>query len=197
MKLVAIRHGSTGEDANRKKGQGEYGLCDNGRQQAKSIKDKVINLFESNPDAVYTSDLPRAEQTAEIIFTNRHIIRSQKLREQDYGVATGLLGEEASREYPKYQGEYDLSYPNGESIQDVYSRVSEFMEEIGRKHKKSDSVVLFTHATPIYLLEVFANNLSIKENSDSSYQVPSNCGILVGKYHSELDIIKRYYSETD
>ncbi len=60
--IYLMRHGA--DDPDRLGGWSPYGLTDIGRQQALDAAERIINVGIT---AIYSSDLPRAKETAEIV----------------------------------------------------------------------------------------------------------------------------------
>ena len=77
---------------------------------------------------VYTSDLQRAVQTAEIAFagTDVPIVRDRRLRECDYGELNGAV---VSRLAPRARF-IEAPFPGGESYRDVVARVASFLADL-------------------------------------------------------------------
>lgn len=123
-----------------------------GRQQAKELGDKLKEkgaLF----DAVISSDLPRAAETAEIAFGKGNFITDNRLREADYGQATGKPMSGYKHELDKY---VDTPYPGGESYRDVEKRMRSLVGEL-KKNYDGQHVALVAHQAPQFALEVILN----------------------------------------
>ena len=71
LQLLLIRHGETdGNREGRCQGQADFPLNDTWRHQARQLAARLAAEAATNPfDAIYTSDLSRAFETAEIIHT--------------------------------------------------------------------------------------------------------------------------------
>jgi len=98
--LLLVRHGET--DWNRElrfQGQADPPLNDAGRAQAREL---ARTLAEVEIDAVYTSDLRRAVETAEIVAAGRGIpiLAEPGLREVDVGSWSGLTREQIEERFP-------------------------------------------------------------------------------------------------
>ncbi len=132
--LVLLRHGQSQWNLeNRFTGFHDIDLSDLGREEAagagKRLKDLGVKF-----DAVYTSTLQRAYNTAQIALTNAgqedmipKIIRHDDLRERDYGDLTGLNKDETRAKYGDEQvhiwrRSYDVCPPGGECLQDVVEK---------------------------------------------------------------------------
>ncbi|MFP8958368.1 histidine phosphatase family protein [Natrialbaceae archaeon A-CW3] len=102
-----VRHGQTRwNDEGRIQGWCYVGLNKRGQQQAQDV---ASYLAKTHPtiEEIYTSDLPRALQTAKIItskepFHNTPIYEDPVWRERDFGVFQGYDSQRFFSEYPEY-----------------------------------------------------------------------------------------------
>ncbi len=98
-KLILIRHGqSIWNAANRFTGWIDVELSTKGEEEA---KEAGINLSEIKIDIVHTSELIRAQKTAEIILeynkiSNPIIKKNSSLNERNYGSLQGLNKKETA-----------------------------------------------------------------------------------------------------
>lgn len=98
--LILVRHGETDWNRDgRYQGHADPPLNEAGREQALELARKLEAL---ELDAVYTSDLRRAAETAEIIAAKRDIplSRDPGLREVDVGSWSGLTRSEIAERFP-------------------------------------------------------------------------------------------------
>jgi alpha-ribazole phosphatase len=80
-----IRHGKTSENmANILIGQNDYPLSDEARRDIKSLRHFIVH-----PDKVFSSDLKRASETAQILFPDCEVILLPELRERNCGEFQG------------------------------------------------------------------------------------------------------------
>ncbi|WP_379143807.1 histidine phosphatase family protein [Paenibacillus sp. sgz500992] len=99
--------------------------------------------------AVYSSDLLRAKQTAEIVAAqlNLKVNEDSDLREINTGIAAGKTKDWArENRNPRTGSCFDLDYQefqNGETWRQIYVRVCNVMERILETEKKN--LVLVTH----------------------------------------------------
>src|SRR5690606_34501081 len=110
--------------------------------QAEKLKDF---LAEFAFDGVYVSPLKRAIQTADIL--SKEYILDGRLREMNFGVFEGLKYEEIEQKYPQYLRLWNADYenyriPEGESLQDLFDRVEDFINDVKGKHER---VLVVTH----------------------------------------------------
>jgi broad specificity phosphatase PhoE len=102
----------------------EGSLSETGRLQAAGLGDR---RRDDGLYVVFTSDLRRATQTAEIAFAGSPIpIQSdRRLRECNYGSMNGLPREQVEAERRR---RLDEPYPGGESWRQAVERVADFLQ---------------------------------------------------------------------
>jgi broad specificity phosphatase PhoE len=100
---------------------------------------------------VYSSDLGRAVETADIAFAGSGIpVRlDERLRECNYGELNGMPSAQLAGEVPR---RIDTPYPGGESYRDVVERVREFLDELPPE-LEGKRIVLVSHAAPRWALQ--------------------------------------------
>jgi broad specificity phosphatase PhoE len=149
MKLIAVRHGETEWNAElREMGHLDSPLTPLGIQQAQALGRRLKNL---GFDALYSSDLGRAVQTAEIIgrICDKPVQLNSSLRERHMGVFQGLTREEISEKYPEQMAAYERIgfldlIPGGETAQERTDRSVRILTEIASRHPEQ-TVVVVTH----------------------------------------------------
>lgn len=127
MRLILLRHGQTEWNAGgRYQGQSNVALSELGRKQAKCLAE---NFPVQSLDAIYSSDLDRARETAE--YVGRKIDVSVCLepafRELSFGDWEGLTYQEISSRWPEeanklFTAPDKLKIPNGETFQELQKR---------------------------------------------------------------------------
>jgi broad specificity phosphatase PhoE len=150
MKLVAIRHGETEWNLEmREIGQLDSRLSKRGLLQAECIAKR---LCKTPVDALYSSDLGRALQTAEVISSVCHlsITVDLGLRERHMGIFQGLTVAEWGERFPREKEEYERRnpeyvIPGGESARQRQERSVRALTAIAERHP-DQSVVVVTHA---------------------------------------------------
>ena len=119
--LFLVRHGETIDNARQvMQGQTQGCLNERGRQQARQV---ARRLASESVDAVVSSDLRRAIQTAELIATHHSlpVTTTPLLRERDWGSFTG-------RFIPDLKG---MAWPDDiESEQALLQRAARFLQYI-------------------------------------------------------------------
>ncbi len=111
-RLILARHGET--DWNRDgiwQGHGDPPLNDLGREQAAGLAERLRDV---ELDALYSSDLRRALQTAEFVATAKDldVVALGGLREMDVGSWTGLTLAQIAERFP------EMDRHDGESRED-------------------------------------------------------------------------------
>ncbi|MEM7115944.1 MAG: histidine phosphatase family protein [Chloroflexota bacterium] len=151
MKIITIRHGETEWNVQgREMGQLDSPLTPRGLQQAKAIAKRLSNHPFST---LYSSDLGRARQTAELIGAacKLPIQIHQGLRERNMGIFQGLTRQEMSQKFPAEMAAYkqigfEYVIPNGESAKQRYERSVRTMTELANRHPEPDAtIVAVTH----------------------------------------------------
>jgi broad specificity phosphatase PhoE len=96
--------------------------------------------------AVFTSDLRRAVETAEIAFGNSAIPihEDERLRECNYGLLNGMPVERLNRERLRHIEE---PWPEGESYRQVVDRVESFLDDLSARWKDTRVLVIGHSAT--------------------------------------------------
>ena len=160
--LLLVRHGET--DWNREgrwQGHADPPLNDAGRAQARALGKTLAN---ERVDAIYTSDLRRAAETAEILGAalGRPVTSDPDLREIDVGSWSGLTRDEVAERYP------DWDAHDGESRDALQARVVGAVRRIARRHP-GGRVLIVTHGGSIRSLERHVNG--------ESERVTGNCEV--------------------
>lgn len=176
--IYLLRHGL--DDENYIGGYSDVKLIPEGIEQVKKARDFIIRE-DLYIEKIYSSDIVRAMQTADIIREKieRQLIYDQGLRELDKGSLTGMDKNEAYKLYPEYKNLKDISkkYPNGESMQDLFDRVIDYIENFS-----DDNCLLITHRGFINMIYYKYNNVPLDMDKEKF-------GVTHASIH-ELDIKK-------
>ncbi|MBI1730144.1 histidine phosphatase family protein [Candidatus Acetothermia bacterium] len=185
--LYLVRHGET--EWNRKNlcmGQLDIPLNDLGIRQAERLAERLSKI---KIDALYSSDLSRASQTAQIIAKRRTLrpIAMKDLREIFLGEYQGLSTEELRERFPsaylipsgKAAQAKELAYPEIETRTQLYNRGVKILNQISDQHP-NQTVVIVSHGGLIRCLTsyVLGQNANYKEAIFYSLAMDcSNCSI--------------------
>jgi 2,3-bisphosphoglycerate-dependent phosphoglycerate mutase len=148
-RFILIRHGETHWNVEeREMGQLDSPLTVRGIAQAQSLAGRLLPVSFTT---IYSSDLPRAVGTAQIIAKEKSmpVHFDLRLRERNMGIFQGLTVAEMHEMYPSEKAEYSrigFTYviPGGESAKQRLDRTVLCLNEIGEKHP-NETVLCVTH----------------------------------------------------
>jgi broad specificity phosphatase PhoE len=135
MKLILIRHGETlWNKEGRVQGISDIELSDIGTNQAGLLASSLKN---HHIEAIYSSPLKRALQTAQIIneFHSLHIHTYKELMEMDQGIFEGLSFKELMNDKKDFLKKWiadpaGVKMPKGESLTELQDRAWRIVEHI-------------------------------------------------------------------
>lgn len=159
VQITYFVHGTTLDNENhRSSGWNDAALSPLGVEQGKTLGEQTA---DKHFDVVFCSDLSRAHITAKTAFGTRGIpiIPDARLRECNYGDFNG--GDSAIVE-PMQERMIDVRFPNGESYEDVKTRLESLLETL-RTEYDGKSVALVAHKAPQLALNVILKGMSWEE----------------------------------
>ena len=135
VRWYLVRHGRTELNRdNRVQGHSQTLLDEEGLSQAGKLRDR---LAEATFTAAFSSDLARAQQTAQTILGNRKITLalSPDLREFNYGLWTNLTLSELRDKYSDgmsrmMDSNHNFAPPGGESLIQLLERTGRFITQL-------------------------------------------------------------------
>ncbi|MGG0187543.1 histidine phosphatase family protein [Bacillus rhizoplanae] len=161
-KIGIIRHGSTPwNKEGRAQGSSDISLDQDGILDAYKLAER---LRKENWNFIYSSDLLRAKQTAEIIgekIANIPIYLESRLREAGGGQIEGTTEEERVLKWGKNWRELDLGIEGADS---VTTRGLSVIEEIASKHDNKNILIVSHGAFIRYLLKELVPHLQMMES---------------------------------
>jgi broad specificity phosphatase PhoE len=127
-----------------------------GREQARELGER---RRDDGLSAVFTSDLGRAVETAEIAFAGSPLPRvaDPRLRECNFGELNGTTEPVHDR-----AAHVDVPYPGGESWRQAVERVSGSFAELGRE-RDGERVLVIGHSATRFALDVVAGGRQLEE----------------------------------
>jgi len=175
--LCLIRHGQTDWNlSGRWQGQSADApaLNEAGLAQSLAIRAQLPDL---NFSAIYSSDLLRARQTAELVAEplGLTVILEPRLREINLGVWEGMLSSDIEAQYPhelmeRKQNRFHARAPKGESPLEMAERVTSALSEIEIKHA-DETVIIVSHGVSLAFIICRTQGFSL----DEIYQhIPEN-----------------------
>lgn len=181
--ITIIRHGETiWNTQQRIQGQLNSNLSENGILQAELV---AKALAKREFDVLISSDLERAAETAKII--NQQLLLpleyNANLRERSFGKVEGMSFAEINQQYPDEYQSYKqrdpkFAFTGGESIEQLFKRVTSEMEAIARKFSDK-KVLIVSHGLVLEMMmyKTFSIDLdnqrvfSINNSSISSFYI--------------------------
>lgn len=146
--LCLVRHGETHWNTERRlQGHLDIPLNDHGREQASAT---AALLSGQHFDAIYSSDLIRAMETAQRIFGGTDPVALPELRERHYGSFQGLTYEEAKQKLPEAYVAFENRNPSfefpggGESLLAFRGRVEYALNLLANRHT-GQHILVVTH----------------------------------------------------
>ena len=154
-KIIYFVHGTTSDNIQGKcSGWNQVELTDLGKERA--IKLGQIRK-DTHFDVIFTSDLIRAIDSANLAFPNVNHIQDKRLRECNYGDLDGK-----DKKLVVYEDHIDIPFPNGESLKDVEKRIINFIEFI-KENYSGKTIGIVAHRAPQLAFEVLTKNLTWNE----------------------------------
>ncbi|MDR0269556.1 histidine phosphatase family protein [Paenibacillus sp.] len=156
-----VRHGITDWNVVRRaQGQTDIPLNDTGRAQARALAERFKN---EQWDAIYTSDLSRAKETAATIAEalNIPLYADERLREMGCGKMEGTTEDERIRMWGEDWDQFELGIETDESM---ILRGTEAVREICLRHPGQRILIVSHGALISTLLPVLVPNMDVREH---------------------------------
>jgi broad specificity phosphatase PhoE len=174
--LILVRHGETDWNAqHRWQGHSDTRLNDAGREQARLLAEGLPDV-----DALYSSDLARARETAEILAgkIGLEVRFDERLRERGFGSWEGLTMDEIESAYPDDKRRWLAGTGPGaldaEPFEAFATRVGCFVEAVGQRHA-GEKVLVVAHGGTIRVVHALATGLDYVRDHRAIPAV-ANCG---------------------
>lgn len=160
--IITIQHTQSKQHINKMIGSlGDWNLTELGIKQAHSIGKNLADEYKNQHFSIYSSDLPRAKQTAKIVsfYFNTTPVFTTVLREFDLGEANGKSKEWArnNQQCPMWQGTidwaksvYDKPFVGAESKAAVWDRLSKFMNDT--LTETDEDIIIVSHDGTLSIL---------------------------------------------
>lgn len=167
--IYLMRHGA--DPSERYGGWSTYGLTEKGKAQVHNAKEDLRNKGITQ---IYSSDLARAKETAEIVAgeLSLKIIYLPQFRESNNGLLAGMLKTEAVKKYPGIYWSalgWNEPWPEGESPEQFFHRIRsawyQFKTQVG-----SDHVLLVSHGGVMNVILCLENGIPYT-NKETKFQI--------------------------
>lgn len=168
LELYIVRHGKTDwNEMEKLQGRADIELNESGRIAAGILGERLENVHF---DAIYSSPLIRAYDTAALIRGHRNIpiIRDERLIEISFGVNEGTvyrkwLSDDSSFKAFFHNPEKYIPPENGESFESVIKRTKEFLNEVLEPlHKNAERIMVVAHGALVAGLTSAIENRTIE-----------------------------------
>ena len=164
--LILVRHCEAAGNRDRVfQGRFDGPITETGQRQLACLARRLEGI---RLDAVYTGPLQRARRTAEAVIGTRPLTAREEARltEIDGGDWERMLWSEIARVYPEefrcwkeHPGAF--AAPHGETMAEVYARVSAALTELADRHR-GQTAVLASHGCAIRNALCFAHGLPVE-----------------------------------
>ncbi|MGH7798508.1 MAG: histidine phosphatase family protein [Candidatus Binatia bacterium] len=154
MQVLLVRHGATDWNLQgRCQGSSDRDLSEAGLRQAEQIS----ALFSQEKiHVIYSSNLRRARQTAAVISRPHDlpVLIEDGVRELDHGELEGLTFNEIKTQHGEFLARWrsepaDIRVPGGERLADVAERAWNGLNEIVKRHRQAERILVVSHNFPI------------------------------------------------
>lgn len=185
-KIIFVRHGQTSwNDLGMYQGHTDIPLNQIGLEQAAKAGQRLKN---EKVAAIYSSDLLRAKQTAEIIARghNLPVIIMPEFREINFGIWEGKTFKDIEELYPEMLKIWktkpqDLKIPEGETFPEMLKRAWKGLKILLARHK-DETVIIVAHGGTIAALLCNILDMSL----DNLWKVrQGNTGITVVEFEED------------
>ena len=157
MIIIIVRHGETDYNkARRFQGQLQIPLNEKGRTQAVHLA-KSLKRYKITH--IYSSNLVRARETAEIINKSFSlpIVIDYRLDERDWGIWENQNRDEILKQIPASgniwnEENLDANPYKGETTRNLMARCAQFLDYLVENHSAADVVLVVTHGGPMRMI---------------------------------------------
>ena len=176
--LLLVRHGETDWNRERRfQGHADPPLNETGREQARALAEQLAGDAIA---AVYTSDLRRARETAEIVAAklDAEIVALRELREIDVGSWQGLSWPEIEEQDPDGVERWRRDghgWHGGETYEELGARIVAALSGIVARHP-GERVVVVGHGGTVRATRAFVDGVSVAESRRRSAPI-GNCEV--------------------
>src|SRR3989338_8229710 len=159
IQITYFVHGTTTDNEQHiSSGWKDVELSELGRKQSIELREQTK---DRNFDVVFCSDLKRAHDSAKLAWEGVYqIIPDARLRECNYGALNGASSDIVE---PMQEEEcIEKPFPDGESYEDVKTRVSDFLKFLGQNYD-GKHVAIVAHKTPQLAMDVLLKGKTWEE----------------------------------
>lgn len=174
--LYVVRHGKTEANENAIYQSSDSPLSKEGREQAVILQKRFAKI---PIDIIYTSPLPRAKETSEIINSQLKVSLETSDLLTEWKKPSSFIGKSTKGEHGKkfevalqsHRNDFNWKYEDDESKAELKSRVAKFLEEM--KTSRYGNILVVTHSVPLVMMLMLVL-LAKEENAPVYYEIPRN-----------------------
>lgn len=197
-RIILERHGqSEGNLRDEFLGHTDLPLTELGLKQVRCTAEFLKN---EKIDAMYSSDLKRAYQTGMALaeLKGMELVPDKALREVYAGKWEGMrfvdIAEKYSKDFDLWLNDIGKAFcTGGESVVQLDKRICEEVFRLSELYA-GKTIFISTHATPIRLLKMHANGLSLDHMKEVMW-VPNASVTEIGVEKGKMRIVKDTYAE--
>jgi isoleucyl-tRNA synthetase len=142
----------------------------------KDVEKVATELKTKKVDLIFSSDLLRTKETAEIVAKELgiEVFLDKRLRENDTGIHNGKGIEDAVAIFKRegetptehYMRRFEIGHPEGENWMDVQKRVHEFIRDMENKYPEK-RILVVSHGLPLLLFEASTEGWSREKTAEA------------------------------
>ena len=116
----------------------------------KEIEKLIPWLKKKKIDLIFSSDLMRTKETAQIIAgaLDKKIVYDKRLREHDFGIYNSRKATDWTKLFSRRTDRYLIRPANGENLGDVKKRMMEFLKFLDAEYE-GKNILIISHGNPI------------------------------------------------
>ncbi len=201
-RFIVMRHAqSEANSGHFFSGTTDVSLTETGHKQAQCSAELLYETWKTPIDIAYSSDLRRVSRTAKYTCNLYGLepILDVRLREIYGGKWEGRPHTSLDETEPELRNLWKNDFPHakcpeGESVEDVYTRIKLFFLELAERHD-GQNVFVASHATPVNALITMCKGHSF--HKISSENSPSNASVTVIDWlgNGEYKIIEQAHNK--
>ncbi len=129
-----------------------------------TIKESAKKLQNDKIDIIFSSDILRTKQTAQIVAEQLKLVPKfdKRLREIDFGVLNGQPIADLDIYFKNERERISESVSGGETYEQVLARVSEFLKDTEKEYS-GKQILIVSHETPLWILEADIIGMPLQE----------------------------------
>ncbi|MCX6702637.1 MAG: class I tRNA ligase family protein [Candidatus Wolfebacteria bacterium] len=173
-KYFVMRHGESENNvaeisAATLKAAAKYHLTEKGKKEARASAQKLLKeLKGKKPDVIFSSELARAKETAELVakevgLRESDVIFDKRLMEVDVGIFDGKYYRDYDNYFSSLLEKFTKNPPEGENLIKLKNRVTEFLYDIDKKYKDKN-ILIVSHEYPLWLMIAGAEGAGVEKS---------------------------------